>query len=195
MTKLLLVRHAETNLADTFCGHSDPGLNAHGWAQIPRLIGELEGYAIERVYTSDLQRAQQTAWAIASRFGAECHVRTGLREIHFGRWEGLRWSEIALRDPQEASRWMREYPLGNFPEGEDMRSFNTRVRLEIESLIGGSDRGPVTIVTHGGVIRSVLTEIARVSTEEAWRRTKAYAVAIPIEIPTGMRPRGIEAPR
>lgn len=195
MTRLLLIRHAETDLAGTFCGHSDPHLNAQGRGQVGRLIDDLEGYSIERVYTSDLQRAQQTAWAIARHFDAECHIRAGLREIHFGRWEGLPWSEINLRDPEEASRWMKEYPRGNFPEGEDMRCFHARVRQEIEFLIDEEDTKSVAVVTHGGVIRAVLTQFTQVSSEEAWRRTKEHTVVIPIEISSNIRKLPIEVPR
>ena len=195
MTQLLLIRHAETYLAGTFCGHSDPDLNVEGWGQVERLITELEEYSIECVYTSDLQRARQTAWAIASRFGAECHVRAGLREIHFGRWEGLSWSEITLRDSEEANRWMKEYPHSDFPEGENMRCFDARVRREIEFLIGESNAKPIAVVTHGGVMRAMLTQFAQVSPEEAWRRTEEYGIVIPIEIPSNIREVKIEVSR
>lgn len=195
MTKLLLIRHAETNLAGTFCGHSDPALNVQGWSQVERLITELEKHSIEFVYTSDLQRAQQTARAIASRFGAECHVRAGLREIHFGKWEGLRWSEVVLRHPEEANRWIKEYPHGNFPEGEDMRCFDVRVRQEIEFLIGESNAKPIAVVTHGGVMRAVLTQFTQLSPEAAWRSTKGYGILIPMEIPSNLREVKSEASR
>jgi alpha-ribazole phosphatase/probable phosphoglycerate mutase len=195
MTQLLLIRHAKTDLAGTFCGHSDPDLNAQGWAQVERLIAELERHPIERVYTSDLLRAQQTARSIARHFGVECHVRAGLREIHFGRWEGLPWSEIALRDLGEANRWIKEYPHGNFPDGEDMHCFDTRVRREIEFLIGESGNKPVAVVTHGGVIRAVLTQFAQVSPEEAWQRTREHAVPIPIEVPSDIWKPQIEVPQ
>lgn len=195
MTRLLLIRHAETDLAGTFCGHSDPDLNVQGWGQVERLIANLEGYSIECVYTSDLQRAQQTAWAIASHFGAVCHVHAGLREIHFGRWEGLPWSKIALRDPEEANRWMKEYPHSDFPEGENMRCFDARVRREIEFLIGEAHTKPVAVVTHGGVIRAVLTQFAQASLEEAWQRTRGHAVAISIEVPSDIQKPQSEVPR
>ncbi len=195
MTRLLLIRHAETDLVGTFCGHSDPALNAMGWVQVGRLIVNLKNYSVEHVYTSDLQRAQQTAWEIASHFGAKCHVRAGLREIHFGRWEGLPWSEIVLRDPEEANRWMKEYPYGNFPEGEDVRCFDARVRQEIEFLIGEADTKPVAVVTHGGVIRAALTQFAQASPAEAWRRTSEHAVVIPIEDPSNIRELQTEVPR
>ncbi len=195
MTKLLLIRHAETDLAGTFCGHSDPGLNAKGWDQVERLIADLKDSSFEHVYTSDLQRARQTARAIADHFGAECHVRAGLREIYFGRWEGLPWSQITFRDSEAANRWIREYPHCNCPEGEDVRHFDVRVQQEIEFLISEADTKSVAVVTHGGVIRAVLTQFAQVSSEEAWRRTKEYAVVIPIEAASDIREPQTEVPR
>lgn len=42
---------------------------------------------------------------------------------------------------------MRKYPHGNFPEGEDMRSFNARVRQEIEFLIGESKPEPIAVMS------------------------------------------------
>ncbi len=192
MTRLLLIRHAQTDLAGTFCGHSDPDLNAKGRAQVERLIANLEEHSIESVYASDLKRARQTAQAIADHFGVECRIRAGLREINFGRWEGLAWSEIILRDPGEANRWIKEYPHGNFPEGEETCCFKARVRREIEFLIGESETSPAAVVTHGGVIRAVLTQFAQMPEEEAWQRTREHAVVVPIEIPNDIPFEGVE---
>ena len=41
MSELLLIRHAETDMAGTFCGHSDPELNVRGRAQLADLISRL----------------------------------------------------------------------------------------------------------------------------------------------------------
>ncbi len=88
MSELLFIRHAETDMAGTFCGHSDPELNAHGRVQLAELIDRLRMDQIGVVYTSDLRRAYTTGTAIAAAFGVDCHVRRALREINFGQWEG-----------------------------------------------------------------------------------------------------------
>ena len=110
MSELLFIRHAETDMAGTFCGHSDPELNARGRAQLAELIHRMSAENIGVVYSSDLRRAFATGSAIAAAFGIDCHVRPALREINFGQWEGLTWKEIERRDETYARRWIAEYP-------------------------------------------------------------------------------------
>jgi broad specificity phosphatase PhoE len=178
MTMLLLIRHAETDLAGTFCGHLDPALNQRGLAQIPALLRELEQYSIQGLYASDLRRARQTAEAIAARFGLQCHIREGLRELFFGRWEGLRWEEIELRDPQEAKIWAADYSLRDFPSGENLHDFRIRVHREVDAILSGSNHSLSAVVTHAGVMRTVLTDYAGLSLEQAWQQTKDYGAII-----------------
>jgi len=135
---LLLIRHAETDMASRFCGHSDPELNQRGRQQLAGVVDRLSEYAIQRIYTSDLRRARQTAEAIASRFGIGFEVRPGLREIHFGLWEGLSWSEIEERDPVLAKIWAEQYPNSTAPGGESLQQFERRVHAESAFLFAAA---------------------------------------------------------
>jgi broad specificity phosphatase PhoE len=173
VTHLLLIRHAETDMAGRFCGHSDPELNERGRQQLTVLINALSENSIRRIYTSDLRRAQQTAEAIAKHLGAELHFRAGLREIYFGRWEGLSWNEIEMRDPSLAKIWADEYPNSSAPDGELFQLFQERVCKEIKFLLKEA-ANPIAVVTHAGFIRVVLTRCCKVSEQEAWDRTKNY---------------------
>jgi alpha-ribazole phosphatase/probable phosphoglycerate mutase len=181
VTDLLLVRHAETDMAGRFCGHFDPELNERGRHQLAGLVTALSEQAIRRVYTSDLRRARQTAEAIAKHFGAELLVRRGLREIHFGLWEGLSWNEIEMRDPILAKNWAKEYPNSAAPEGESFERFLARVRGEIAFLLGESMKSPIAVVTHAGFIRAVLTNLYGLAEQEAWNRTKNYGSAVTLD--------------
>jgi alpha-ribazole phosphatase/probable phosphoglycerate mutase len=134
MSELLLIRHAETDMAGTFCGHSDPELNARGRVQLSELINRLRMEMIGVVYTSDLRRAHTTGMAIAEAFDVDCHVRSALREINFGRWEGITWEEIERRDDVYARRWIAEYPRLPAPDGESVRDFERRVLDEVTPL-------------------------------------------------------------
>ncbi|MBO0910552.1 MAG: histidine phosphatase family protein [Acidobacteria bacterium] len=153
MSQIIFVRHAETDMAGRFCGHSDPGLNARGRAQLSRLIGQLRQAEFERIFASDLARARQTAEAIGDHFGLAVVCRPGLREIYFGDWEGLSWPEIEMRDPEQARRWVEEYPHFPAPGGETLERFRTRVRTEIEFLAQAAERSPAVVVTHAGFLR------------------------------------------
>ena len=66
MSELLFIRHAETDMAGTFCGHCDPELNARGRDQLADLINRLGKEEIGVVYASDLRRAHATGMAIAN---------------------------------------------------------------------------------------------------------------------------------
>ena len=174
MKHLLLIRHAETDMAGRFCGHSDPELNEDGHQQLAGIVDRLAEYAIRRIYTSDLRRARQTAEVIASHFGIGFEVRPGLREIHFGQWEGLPWSDIETRDPALAKSWAEQYPNSTAPGGESFRQFEHRVCAESAFLLAEATEYPIAVVTHAGFIRVLLTNSYGVLEEEAWKLTREY---------------------
>jgi alpha-ribazole phosphatase len=178
MSDILFIRHAETDMAGTFCGHSDPDLNARGHEQTAELIDRLRSEDIGTVYTSDLRRAQTTADAIASALGFERRIRPALREINFGKWEGLTWKEIEERDEAYARRWMAEHPLLPTPEGEAFRDFEQRVLEEVAFLSTKAAAQDIAVVTHAGVLRTVLCSLQRCSEEDAWKLTKPYCVIV-----------------
>ena len=70
MTGLLFIRHAETDMAGTFCGHSDPPINAAGQQQVAQMISTLTSESIDEIYSSDLRRAVDTANLLSQMFDA-----------------------------------------------------------------------------------------------------------------------------
>jgi alpha-ribazole phosphatase len=169
---LWLVRHAETDLAGTFCGHADPPVNSRGHRQIVSLVRDLQGHAIDAVYSSDLKRARTTAEAIADSFRASLVVTADLREINFGEWETLTWRQIERRDPEYAQRWINEYPNLSAPKGEFFEGFANRVLHFFDSYLAKDRRAAV--VTHAGVLRVILTRRCGCTDEQAWMQTRPY---------------------
>jgi broad specificity phosphatase PhoE len=178
---LLLIRHAETDMAGRFCGHSDPELSPRGRQQLAGVVDRLSEYAIQQIYTSDLRRARQTAEAIASHFGIGVEVRPGLREIHFGLWEGLSWSEIEACDPVLAKSWAERYPNCTAPGGESLQRFERRARAESAFLFAAATECPIAVVAHAGFMRVLLTMFYGVSEEEAWNLTKEYGSVVALD--------------
>ena len=173
MSEILLIRHPETDLAGTFCGHSDPPVNATGWGQIAALLVALKSEALEAVYTSDLQRAQTLGSAIAENHQVPCITRPALREICFGDWEALRWAEIEQRSPERAAAWLAAFPHEPAPNGECFAEFEARVLAEFDGILEAS-RGRIALVTHGGVIRTILNQRCEVDKQTAFEVTKGY---------------------
>jgi alpha-ribazole phosphatase len=178
---LLLIRHAETDMTGRFCGHSDPELNERGHQQLTGVVDRLSECAIRRIYTSDLRRARQTAEAIASHYGIGFEVRPGLREIHFGQWEGLSWTEIEACDPVLAKIWAERYPNSTAPGGESLQQFERRVLAESAFLFAAAAECPIAVVAHAGFIRVLLTNFYGVPEEEAWKLTKEYGSVVALD--------------
>ena len=105
---IIMVRHGETrgNIDDKAQGHFDVRLTELGLRQAEALAHRLENVDIDAVYSSDLIRAADTAAAlIALRPDLEIQTRAGLREVYFGSYEDMRWSEIREEDPELHERW------------------------------------------------------------------------------------------
>jgi alpha-ribazole phosphatase len=180
MSRVLFIRHAETEMAGRFCGHSDPDLSARGQAQLAGLAQVLCTETIGALYSSDLRRARSTAQAIAAGRNLPLTLRPALREIHFGNWEGLTWGQIDQIDPEYARRWVDRYPYMPAPAGESFQEFEARVLEEVNHLID-RDRGSIAVVTHAGVLRVVLRHLRGYSEQEAWQQTQSYCCVVRYE--------------
>jgi alpha-ribazole phosphatase/probable phosphoglycerate mutase len=164
--RVILVRHAHTGMAGRFCGQSDPPLDEIGREQLTELANKLERYPITRIFSSDLLRARQTAEPIARRLNLDVRVLSSLREIGFGRWEGMDWAAIAKQDSVYAQRWADSFPALPAPEGEEFEDFRRRIRDAMDVIADQTGEGCTVVITHGGVIRTFLRDALRMSTSE-----------------------------
>jgi alpha-ribazole phosphatase/probable phosphoglycerate mutase len=173
-TGLVFIRHAETALSGTFCGHTDPPLDARGQAQVSALIAQLASQRFDTVHTSDLRRATETAQALAAACEIPCITTAKLREIDFGRWEGLRWSQIEAQDPEYAQRWIAAFPALPAPDGEPFAAFERRVLDEVARLLRLAEEQRIAVVTHGGVMRVILQNVLCHTAQQAWDLTRPF---------------------
>lgn len=171
MTTLILARHGETdwNRDNRFQGHADPPLNELGRRQSAELAEALVGEAIERVYTSPLRRAAETAEIVARRLGVEAEPVEALREIDVGAWSGLTRSEVAERFPEAYARWVERAPYG-FEDGETYDELAARVLPAVRGLAARHAGATILVVTHGGPSRVLQAHAAGVDYAEARRR-------------------------
>ncbi|MDA8159429.1 MAG: histidine phosphatase family protein [Desulfobacteraceae bacterium] len=155
--RLVLVRHGATDgqRAGRYQGASDPPLSRTGREQA-RALGARLPPGLGRFLCSPQLRARETAeMALAAAGRApEFVVVEALREIDFGRWEGLTFAEILAQDPALVVAWQRHPTRFRFPDGEAIASFWRRVRGALGEII--SQPQPALVVCHGGVIRAML---------------------------------------
>lgn len=165
-TRILLIRHGQTewNVQGRLQGHTDIPLNAEGRAQADRLRRALAGETLDAVYSSDLQRAHETARAVADATGAALTVHRGLRERAFGRFEGVSFAELERQWPDDAARWRRRDPGFAPPDGgEALTDFHARCVEAASALAAGHAGGAIALVAHGGVLDSLYRAATRVA--------------------------------
>lgn len=106
--------------------------------------------------SSDLQRAHQTAQALARRLGLPLSTHAGLRERSYGGFEGLLYSEIEERYPQEFAAWQAREVDAIMPPGvrsaESFRQFYQRCIDTITALARQHTGQTLVLVAHGGVL-------------------------------------------
>jgi broad specificity phosphatase PhoE len=178
MNNVVLIRHVETGLTGTFCGHSDPDLNAAGEHRLRSLLEAVAPLCITRIYSSDLRRASRTATTIGECVGAPVELRPRLREIYFGLWEGLRWEQIRQQYPHEAELWASEFPMRCAPAGEVYRDFTARVEAEFKAVIANHNQAMPAVVTHRGVMQYALTRFFGFSADNARKQTENYGAVV-----------------
>jgi 2,3-bisphosphoglycerate-dependent phosphoglycerate mutase len=154
MTELILLRHGETdwNRELRFQGHVDVGLNAIGLEQARRLAGRLAGERADRIYASDLTRAQQTAQPVARQLGMDSITDRALREQSFGEVDGMRVQDIQQQHPEVWAAWLLFHEDYAMPGGESTRQFHARVMDAVNRLVAAHRGETLVVVTHGGVL-------------------------------------------
>lgn len=154
ITRVLVIRHGETawNRVSRIQGHTDIPLNDKGRWQAGRLGVALADEPLTAVYSSDLQRAHETAEALARACGVAVRPDTQLRERHFGEMEGLTHDEIAARWPEGARRWRARDPEFGPPGGETLQDFYARCIGAASRLAKAHAGQTIALVAHGGVL-------------------------------------------
>ena len=162
--RVLAIRHGETawNVDTRIQGQLDIGLNDTGRWQAQRLADTLAAEGIDAIYASDLSRAHETARRVADRVNLVVQTDPGLRERHFGVFEGQTWAEIETKHPAESLRWrQREADFGP-PGGETLRGFYERVVATASRLVAGHAGQTVALVAHGGVLDCLYRAATRI---------------------------------
>lgn len=171
---LYLVRHLQPDIENGIC---------YGWTDVPVQIDEaaVKGIATElgevrAIHSSSLFRCRNLAQGLASHLDLDVYISEDLRELNFGDWEMKRWDDIGAKALDE---WI-ESGYEAIHSGESLTEFDFRVSRWAKKLDNHVD---IAVVTHAGVIRSLLRTFSSVSLEESLAFPIAFGEVIKFEIP------------
>ena len=150
-TEVVLVRHGETvwNSERRMQGQQNSALSALGRAQARALAERLAAEPFDYLYSSDLDRAVETARAIAAVTGHELRIEPRLRERCFGIFEGLTRDEMKERHPEEYARFRERNPDYCMPGGESARTFHERCMSVLHDIVAKHSGRRIVVVAHG----------------------------------------------
>ena len=170
--RLVVVRHGVTdwNRQGRFQGHLDPPLSEAGRREA-ELVGERiaadERLRPDRIVTSSLARAAQTAAAIGRACGIAMEPDDRLMEIGQGEWEGRTHAELEVSDAARYRAWREAAGIRQPPGGESIGSAEARVRGVLEALTH-ADAATVCLVSHGGTIRVLARLLFDLADDRSW---------------------------
>ncbi|MCI8465976.1 MAG: histidine phosphatase family protein [Lachnospiraceae bacterium] len=155
--RFIFVRHGETewNIQGRYQGQADIPLSEKGKAQAAALGRRFREIPVDVIYSSPLQRAYDTARAIAEPKGLPIHKVEGIKELDFGRWDGLTLEMLKKQFGDSFTKYRIEpfhYPM----EGEGtLNRAKLRVGAALEEIkeeYRHTDKTAV-VVAHGGILK------------------------------------------
>ncbi len=155
MTDLLLIRHATNDwVGDRLAGWT-PGvhLNEPGRSQATSLADRLAAWPLRAIYSSPLERAVETAQAVAGRHGLDVMIEEGVGESRYGDWTGQ-----SIEDLAKTPEWLQVQftpGLARFPNGESLGEMQARAVAAVERLRRLHPASVMAIFSHADVIKAV----------------------------------------
>lgn len=176
ITRLLLLRHGQPKQeARGRCyGTLDVGLSARGHRHAQLLARTLDRIPLTAVYASPSQRAVETAAPLAAVHALTPIVDEGLREIDFGDFEGQNYEEIERSHPELYRQWMETPTLVQFPGGESYTTLRVRALAAMEAIRARHLGETAAVVSHGGVLRTMLADCLSMPDEAIFRLDQSY---------------------
>jgi probable phosphoglycerate mutase len=157
MTILLLIRHASNDyLKENRLAGLLPGihLNEQGRREADALARRLESVALDAIYSSPLERARETAHAVAQNRKLDVQIRADLTEVNVGDWENKTIPELQTTD---AWKQMQARPLDFcFPNGESNATMRARIVAAIDALVAAHPDQIIALVSHADPIKIAL---------------------------------------
>jgi len=166
LTRFYIVRHGETemNRYKLVQGQLDSPLTEKGISQVEEVAQQFKTTHFDKVFSSDLLRAQKTAEIIVSEKKLVVETTKLLREQHYGKYEGTNRDEYFKRF--DAWRTLSEEAKHTYKLEEDMESNEEAVSRLITFLREAALAYPgktVLVVCHGAIMRYLAIHLGHIA--------------------------------
>ena len=165
-TILYLIRHAATpsNEYEPYIIQGsgiDQSLSEKGTQQANALGKFFQQIKLDSIYSSPLKRAYETACAVREYQESPCEYAALdlLMEVNVGDWEGLTWSDIELKFPQEYQNFIKNPWATPYLNGESYQQVFERVQPVFRELLTKHQGQVIAVIGHNVINRAWLSQI------------------------------------
>jgi alpha-ribazole phosphatase len=168
MTRIYLIRHGETEYNQKGCyyGWTDCSLAKEGIEQAVNLKKAFQNIEYDVILSSDLKRAIETARTINDGKEPEMDVR--LRELNFGKWEGLNYQDIMDQYTEHWNSWIADWVNATPTEGESVACMYSRITQYMKEILEQYQDKSIVIVSHLGTLRMIAVYLLGLSLDKMW---------------------------
>jgi probable phosphoglycerate mutase len=156
------LRHGQTELSreDNFCGSGlDPELTTEGLEMAQAFAAAYRAKPWQAVYCSNLKRSIASGQPLCDALSIQMQVRADLREIGYGKWEGLTKEIVEREYHDDYVSWLAD-PAWHAPTGGELAVVIARRGLRVvEEITQQFTNGNVLIVSHKATIRVILCSL------------------------------------
>lgn len=178
--EIYLVRHTKVGIGAEYCyGISDVELDENFERDFVAVREKLDKISFTRSFTSKLKRCQLLAEFIAQ----DVHTDDALLEMNLGDWELMKWSEI---DQTLLEEWMDDFVHVAPPNAGNFMDFSMNSVMFFDELTRKSKPNDIILlVTHSGVIRSLVCHVLNMALANAFNFEVDYGSVTKIEMTDG----------
>ena len=173
-----LIRHASTGRDGYLDGRTDPALEA-GSSDALCARYAAPTLAWKRVLCSPRQRAVATAEALALPRGLQPQPDEEWAELDFGDWDGVQLDELPMA---QVSAFHLDPHANPPPHGESWGHFERRIARGLHRLLDEADPVPTLIVSHGGPLRMVLSQVCGLPMAMCWALRIDYGTRLQLRV-------------
>ena len=133
------------------------------------LAKALSEFDIDAIYSSDLQRAYDTAKIVAKERRIAVKKEPGIKERCYGAWEGLHFDRIRKEFPSIYKIWMDRPQRAKIPRAEALKALQKRAISAVNKILARHKGKTVLVVAHGGTNRTILFNYLGIPLDNFWR--------------------------
>ncbi len=157
MLECYLVRHTKPNIASGICyGRLDLDVDERFIHDAQTITEFLQIQGCQKIITSPAKRCVRLAQHMAANSGVSVVPDAAWLEFNFGDWEGLSWEQIGQN---KIEAWQNDLLHFTMPNGDNLKKFDYRVVQAWQQLVTQHQDTRLVLVTHAGVIRSILANL------------------------------------